>query len=113
MDPREIKDNLRDKGYTKAARFLMLLGKEEAARVLKHLSASEVESIAYEIARVDRVDEKEAQKILEEFGCLAKSKELVATGGLEQAKKLLLAAVSPQPTPGERLPFVSGASPAL
>ena len=26
-DPRDIKDDLREKGYSKAARFLMLLGK--------------------------------------------------------------------------------------
>jgi flagellar motor switch protein FliG len=90
------KDEARDAGYKKAAKFLMLIGKEEAARVLKHLSASEVEGIAFEIARLDRVDEREAAKILEEFGCLAKSKELVARGGLEQAKKMLLVAFGPE-----------------
>ena len=48
MDPRDIKDNLRDKGYSKAARFLMLLGQEEAAKVMKHLDEEEVAGISRE-----------------------------------------------------------------
>ena len=82
MDPREIKDNLRDKGYTKAARFLMLLGKEEAARVMKHLDEQEVAGITKEIAQVDKIESTEATKILEEFGYLIKTQDLVARGAL-------------------------------
>ena len=65
MDPRDVKDELRDKGYSKAARFLMLLGKEEAARVMKHLDDEEVAGITKEIAQVDRIEATEAMDILE------------------------------------------------
>lgn len=89
MDPREIKDNLRDKGYSKAARFLMLLGKEEAAKVMKHLDEEEVAGITREIAQVDKIEPNEAAKILEEFGYLLKTQDLVARGGVAMAEAIL------------------------
>ncbi len=89
MDPREIKDNLRDKGYSKAARFLMLLGKEEAAKVMKHLDEEEVAGITREIAQVDKIESNEAAKILEEFGYLLKTQDLVARGGVAMAEAIL------------------------
>ncbi|UCF97585.1 MAG: flagellar motor switch protein FliG [Spirochaetaceae bacterium] len=89
MDPHDIKDNLRDKGYSKAARFLMLLGKEEAARVMKHLDEEEVAGITKEIAQVDKIDSSEAAKILEEFGYLIKTQDLVARGGIGLAESIL------------------------
>jgi flagellar motor switch protein FliG len=90
------KDKARDSGYRKAAQFLMLLGPEEAARVVKHLSSEEVEGVTLEIARIKRVDEGDAKKILEEFGCLARSSELVAQGGLGKAREMLIAAFGPE-----------------
>jgi len=89
MDPREIKDNLRDKGYSKAARFLMLLGKEEAAKVMRHLDEEEVAGITKEIAQVDKIESNEAIKILEEFGYLLKTQDLVARGGIAMAEAIL------------------------
>ena len=89
MDPREIKDNLRDKGYSKAARFLMLLGKEEAAKVMRHLDEEEVAGITKEIAQVDKIESNEAIKILEEFGYLLKTQDLVARGGVAMAEAIL------------------------
>ncbi len=89
MDPREIKDNLRDKGYSKAARFLMLLGKEEAAKVMKHLEEEEIAGITKEIAQIDKIESNEAAKILEEFGYLLKTQDLVARGGLAMAEAIL------------------------
>jgi flagellar motor switch protein FliG len=91
-----IKETSRDAGYRKAAQFLMLLGKEEAARVLRHLSAEEVEGITREIARTQHIEEKEASKILEEFGYLRETKDLIARGGIEQAQAMLIASVGPE-----------------
>lgn len=92
MNPGNPKDIVRDKGYEKAARFLVLLGKEEAAKVLKHLSEEEVTGITREIATLEKMDPGEAAKILEEFGYLIKTKDLVARGGIEKAKEILRAA---------------------
>jgi flagellar motor switch protein FliG len=88
-----IKETARDAGYRKAAQFLMLLSKAEAARVLKHMSPEEVEGIAREIARTERIDEKEASKVLEEFGYIRETKDLIAKGGIEKAEEMLVASV--------------------
>jgi flagellar motor switch protein FliG len=92
MNPGNPKDEARDAGYAKAARFLVLLGKEQASEVLKHLSEEEVAGITREIASLERMDTREAAKILEEFGYLVRTKDLVARGGIEMAKEILKAA---------------------
>jgi flagellar motor switch protein FliG len=92
MNPGNPKDEARDKGYEKAARFLVLLGKEQASEVLKHLSEEEVAGITREIATLERLDTAEAAKILEEFGYLVKTKDLLARGGVDMAKEILRAA---------------------
>jgi flagellar motor switch protein FliG len=94
--PKDLKDSLRDKGYSKAARFLMLLGQEEAAKVLRHLNEEEVAGITGEIAQVERIESAEATKILEEFGYLRKTKDLIARGGAEMAEEILKKAFAPE-----------------
>jgi flagellar motor switch protein FliG len=88
-----IKETSRDTGYRKAAQFLMLLGKDEAARVLRHLSPEEVQGITLEIARTQHIESKEASKILEEFGYIRETKDLIASGGIEKAQEMLVASV--------------------
>jgi flagellar motor switch protein FliG len=88
-----IKETSRDTGYRKAAQFLMLLGKDEAVRVLSHMSTEEVEGITREIARTQRIEEKEASKILEEFGYIRETKDIIATGGIDRAHEMLIASV--------------------
>jgi flagellar motor switch protein FliG len=92
MNPGNPQDVARDKGYAKAARFLVLLGKEQAAEVLKNLSEEEVAGITREIASLERMDTQEAAKILEEFGYLVKTKDLIARGGVQMAEEILRAA---------------------
>lgn len=87
-----IREVTRDSGYRKAAKFLILLGEEEAARVLKHLSEEEIEGVTREIADIRTVDSREANKILQEFGYLVRSRSLMARGGLERAREMLEAA---------------------
>jgi flagellar motor switch protein FliG len=79
-------------GSRKAAEFLILIGKEDAAKVLKHLSEDEVNGITKEIAKISFIKDKEAKHILEEFGYLIKTKDLVARGGNEKAKEMLVTA---------------------
>jgi flagellar motor switch protein FliG len=88
-----IKETSRDAGYRKAAQFLMLIGKDEAVRVLRHMSAEEVEGITREIARTQHIEEKEASKILEEFGFIRETKDLIAQGGIEKAQEMLTASL--------------------
>ena len=91
-----IKETGRDAGYRKAAQFLVILGKDEAAKVLRHLAPEEVEGIALEIARIEHIESREASKILEEFGYIRETRDLIAVGGLEKAKEMLLASLPPE-----------------
>ena len=88
-----IKETARDAGYRKAARFLMLLGKDEAARVLKHLTPDEVAGVTLEIAKTQKIDQSEASKILEEFGYIRETKDLIAAGGIDKAEEMLVNAL--------------------
>jgi len=88
-----LKETRRDTGYRKAAEFLMVLGKDEAARVLKHMTQKEIEGITREIARIEKIGERDAAKILEEFGFIRETRDLIAQGGIEKAREMLLASV--------------------
>jgi len=88
-----IKETSRDAGYRKAAQFLMLLGKDEASRVLRHMAPEEIEGITREIAKTQRIEEREASKILEEFGYIKETKSLIALGGIEKAQEMLTASI--------------------
>jgi flagellar motor switch protein FliG len=75
-------------GYRKAAKFLLLLGKREAATVLKHFSENEIQEITREIAGIKQINKEEAGKLLEEFGYL-KPGNAHPSGGIEVAKNML------------------------
>jgi len=79
-------------GIEKAAKFLLLLGRDEAANVIRHLKPEEIEKVSREIARIDRIDTVEANEILTEFGWLAKTQAASLEGGPEIAESMLAAA---------------------
>ena len=69
-DEKQIHGLLKAKetGARKAAKFLLLLSKSDAADILKHLDPAEIERVAVEIARIRKLDLSEARTILDEFG---------------------------------------------
>ncbi len=85
----------------RVAKFLTLVGPDEAAAILRHLPESEIETVAGAIARVRSVGKDEAADILEEFGRLRNAGEMVVDGrktafdmlerafGTERANRLL------------------------
>ncbi|MBI9100527.1 MAG: hypothetical protein JEY91_18760, partial [Spirochaetaceae bacterium] len=75
--------------YSKIAKFLLLLGKEEAAKVVKHLSPLEVEKISKEISQTKRVDRVEAESLLKEFGFDREKEAVRVRGGAEAAAQIL------------------------
>jgi flagellar motor switch protein FliG len=82
----------REKGYKKAAEFLILLGKDEAAKVISRLSPEEIENITREIASIDTIGSSEAKKVLQEFGYVIEKQargNLPLAGGPEKAKEML------------------------
>jgi flagellar motor switch protein FliG len=78
-------------GLSKAAKFLMLLGKEQAADILKHMDLADVEKISRSIADVETINTEEANKILSEFGII-RARGASVQGGPEVAKEMLTSA---------------------
>ena len=77
----------KDSVYRRVAKFLLLIGEDEAAKILPHLSETQIEKIIPEIASIRSVDKDEAAVILEEFnGLLNKARE---EGGIETAREML------------------------
>ena len=85
-----------ESGISKAAKFLLLLGTEEASKVIGHLKSEEVEAVSREILKVKNIDAPEANSILAEFGWLVKTKGWSVAGGPETAEKMLTTAFGPE-----------------
>ncbi len=75
-------------GARRAAKFLLLLSKDDAAGVLKQLAPAEIEKVAVEIARIRKIDVGEARAILEDFGKLH-VRGGTRRGGPDVAKEML------------------------
>ncbi len=83
-----------DKGISnKAARLLLLLGKDGAAKIMAKLAPHEVEKLAKQIAGINRVNTGEAKALLEEFGRQFGEIEIKRThGGIDAARQILISA---------------------
>lgn len=77
--------------YRKVAKFLLLIGVEEAAKVMAKLTQEQTEKVVLELASIRRVDKDEAALVLAEFESLLKqAKE--PEGGVGTARSILEAA---------------------
>ncbi len=73
--------------YRRVAKFLLLIGENEAAKIMPHLTEEQIEKIVPELASIRRVEPEEAESILAEFQSLVqKSRE---DGGVETARTML------------------------
>ena len=99
------KDNI----YRRVAKFLLIIGIDEAAKILPHLLPEQVDKIALEIASIRSVDEDEATLILAEFESLVqKSRE---SGGVATAQDILVKAFGPEKAKEiieKKVPFAQG-----
>lgn len=74
--------------FRKVAKFLLLIGKDEASKVLQHFNEEEVEKITQEIAQIKRIDPLEAEQLLKEFHYFKKQVPH-PKGGIETARTIL------------------------
>ncbi|MCY4377490.1 MAG: hypothetical protein OXC31_27345 [Spirochaetaceae bacterium] len=86
------KDEARDAGYERAAHFLLLIDADAAAAVLRALDSEEVLGICGVIARLDAVSERDARRVVDEYGIPPSAVRSTATGGRAAARRLLSAA---------------------
>jgi len=73
----------------KAAAVLLAVGPETAAKVLRHLSDSEVEQVALEIATLGQIAPEQMQSVLNEFVEEAVAHSHLINGGEQQAREVL------------------------
>lgn len=86
------------RGYQKAAVFLVTLGEDSSAEILKHLSEDEVNVVTQAVARIPNINAEQADNILEEFYQMTLAQEFIVKGGLDYAKKMLMTAFGPETT---------------
>lgn len=81
--PKTEEDSL----YRRVAKFLVIVGIDEAAKILPHLTEEQTERIIPEIATIQKITPEERASILEEFeGLVERAK---SEGGLETARVIL------------------------
>jgi len=91
--PRSVKDM---NGRQKAAIFLVTLGSEISAEIFKHLREDEIETLTFEIARLESVEPEHKDAVLTEFQELMMASEFISSGGIDYARELLEKALGSQ-----------------
>ncbi len=76
----------------KAAVLLMLMGDEISGQVVRNFNEDQIEQLSLELARLDKVTPEQRQQVINEFYEVAIAQDYIAEGGVEHAKKLLVAA---------------------
>ena len=96
--PRRPPPQAGESKYRRVAKFLILIGGDEAAGILSKLETEQVELISKEIAAVRGISAEDAESVLEEFRSLLDSGYRFSggvSGGVETARRLLYAAFGP------------------
>ncbi len=83
-------------GRQKAAIFLISLGPESASDIFKHLREDEVEQLTFEIARNDKIEPEDRDRVLQEFQELMMAQDFISQGGIDYARDVLERALGTQ-----------------
>lgn len=83
-------------GVKKAAVFMISIGSEASAQIMKHLPDTMIQKVSYEIANIDHVRPEEREAIISEFLDMSTAREYILDGGFDYAKSLLNKALGPQ-----------------
>ena len=85
--------------YRRTAQFMVLIGSEEASKILARLEPNQVEAISKEIVSIGSISSEEAEAVLEEFRSLLSPSygySGSSSGGVEEARRILYAAFGPE-----------------
>ncbi|MDR1324707.1 MAG: flagellar motor switch protein FliG [Treponema sp.] len=89
-DPSEVS------GRQKAAVFLVSIGSEISSEIFKYLREDEIETLTFEIARLETVEPAQKDAILTEFQELMQANQFISMGGIDYARELLEKSVGSQ-----------------
>ena len=90
---------IKESKYRRIAKFLILIGSEQAADILAELDTEHVEKISKEIAFIKTIKPEESKAIFEEFHMLFSGQYRfsgVSYGGVETARRILYVAKGPE-----------------
>ncbi len=83
-------------GKQKAAIFLVTLGTDVSSEIFKHLREDEIEQLTFEIARLDKIEPEDKDRVLQEFQELMMAQGFITTGGIDYAREVLERALGTQ-----------------
>ena len=76
-------------GREKAAILLIALGKEQSAKIFKHLKDDEIEQLTLDITNVRRVDADTKNLVIADFFDQCVAQNYISEGGLDYAREVL------------------------
>jgi flagellar motor switch protein FliG len=80
-------------GTERAAILLLSLGEQEAAQVMKHMGAKDVQRIGAAMTQLQNISRQEVSAVLEEFAQTAESQTSLGVGVDEYLRKVLISAL--------------------
>jgi flagellar motor switch protein FliG len=83
-------------GRQKAAIFLVSVGSDISAEIFKYLREDEIETLTFEIARLETIEPEQKDAILQEFQELMMANQFITMGGIDYARELLEKALGSQ-----------------
>ncbi len=101
-------------GLQKAAILLITLGAEASGLILTHLKQEEIEKLANELIRQERVDVETKKAVFVEFEGLFQTSSLLSQGGIDYARTVLEQALGTQKAQAliDRIASSRGAEPS-
>jgi len=87
-------------GSQRAAQFLMVMGEEYAASVLKNLSANEVQKIGLEMTRMGEIETEEVNQVLGSFLRECESNQYISIAADKYTKNVLVQALGEEEAKG-------------
>ncbi|MDR0553774.1 MAG: flagellar motor switch protein FliG [Treponema sp.] len=76
-------------GRQKAAIFLVSIGSEISSEIFKFLREDEIETLTFEIARLETIEPDQKDAILTEFQEMMMANQFITMGGIDYARELL------------------------
>ncbi|GHU01682.1 flagellar motor switch protein FliG [Spirochaetia bacterium] len=83
-------------GRQKAAVFLVSAGSEVSSEIFKHLKEDEIETLTFEIARLETIEPEQKDSVLQEFQEMMMANQFISSGGIDYARELLEKALGSQ-----------------
>lgn len=76
-------------GIKKAAVLLISLGPDVSAKLMQHMSESEIEQLTLEMANVRKISTEQRDEVVDEFYQMCVASDYIAQGGIDYAREVL------------------------